>query len=192
MNAATPTAHDGAPASVGMLLWFTGLSGAGKSTLAQATAQALRAQGLQPLVLDGDAMRRGLCADLGFTPKDRQENMRRVGEVAKLLLDTGTLVLGAFISPLAQDRARVAQIVGPERFVEIHAQCPLSVCEARDPRGLYQRARANQIAHFTGISAPYEDPTHAALVLDTSGLAVDACVTRVLALLQTRMPSRGV
>ena len=169
----------------GAVIWFTGLSGSGKSTVAHAVEQRLAAAGRLTYVLDGDNVRHGLCKDLGFAPADRSENIRRVGEVAALLVDTGVLVLTSFISPYRSDRAAVRQIVG-EDFVEVFVDAPLEVCEARDPKGLYKKARNGEIAEFTGISAPYEAPEHPDLHLRTGSQPLAACVTAVHDLLAAR------
>lgn len=171
----------------GLLVWLTGLSGSGKTTLAQALH--IHFEGLpQPvMLLDGDILRRGLCADLGFSEQDRAENMRRVGHVAELFLQQGFLVLAAFISPLEQDRARIRQIVGTDRMLEIHVRCSLQECERRDVKGLYQRARAGEIPAFTGISAPYEAPQTPDLVLDTEHLDVASCTQQALSAIRARL-----
>lgn len=161
------------------LLWFTGLSGSGKSTLAQAVEESLYQLGYHTFVLDGDNVRHGLCADLGFSDKDREENIRRVGETAKLFVEAGIIVLTAFISPFISDRARARNLVG-EDFIEIHCNCPLEVCEQRDVKGLYRRARAGEIKEFTGISSPYEVPKNPELSIDTANKSVEACVGEVL------------
>jgi adenylylsulfate kinase len=151
-----------------VLLWFTGLSGAGKSTLAGALERALFDAGFHTYLLDGDNVRHGLCKDLGFSLADRDENLRRVGEVAKLMVDAGLVVLSAFISPTRAERDRVRALFPEGRFIEVHVSTPLSVCEARDPKGLYVKARSGEIKDFTGISSPYEAPTAAELTIDTS------------------------
>jgi adenylylsulfate kinase len=161
------------------LLWFTGLSGSGKSTLAQAVEESLYQLGYHTFVLDGDNVRHGLCADLGFSDKDREENIRRVGEVAKLFVEAGIIVLTAFISPFISDRARARSLVG-EDFIEIHCNCPLEVCEQRDVKGLYRRARAGEIKEFTGISSPYEIPKNPELAVDTANESVETCVREIL------------
>ncbi|PLY41538.1 adenylyl-sulfate kinase [Janthinobacterium sp. ROICE36] len=168
-------------------VWLTGLSGAGKTTVAQALAQALKAQGRAVALLDGDQLRHGLNRDLGFTPQDRHENIRRVAEVARLMNGAGLTVIAAFISPYRADRAMAADIIGAAHFIEVHVSTPLAVCEARDPKGLYAKARAGQLAQFTGISAPYEAPLAAALTLDTGTLALDASVERLCRHLQQRL-----
>ncbi|ARD23657.1 MULTISPECIES: adenylyl-sulfate kinase [Shewanella] len=151
-----------------VLLWFTGLSGSGKSTLAGALERALFESGFHTYLLDGDNVRHGLCKDLGFSLEDRDENLRRVGEVAKLMVDAGLVVLSAFISPTLAERERVRALFPEGKFIEIHVSTPLSVCEARDPKGLYAKARSGEIANFTGISSPYEQPLAAELTIDTS------------------------
>jgi adenylylsulfate kinase len=170
----------------GALVWFTGLSGAGKSTLAHAVEERLHQAGCRTFVLDGDNVRHGLCADLGFTDEARKENIRRVGEAAKLFVEAGVIVLTAFISPFAADRERVRQLAGNDDFIEIYCQCPVEVCESRDVKGLYKRARAGEISHFTGISSPYEPPAAPELALQTSVMTLEASVDAVLALLQRR------
>ncbi|AAN56707.1 adenylyl-sulfate kinase [Shewanella oneidensis MR-1] len=151
-----------------VLLWFTGLSGAGKSTLAGALERALFEAGFHTYLLDGDNVRHGLCKDLGFSVADRDENLRRVGEVAKLMVDAGLVVLSAFISPTREERDSIRARFPEGQFIEVHVSTPLSVCELRDPKGLYVKARKGEIAHFTGISSPYEAPLSAELTIDTS------------------------
>jgi bifunctional enzyme CysN/CysC len=168
----------------GGILWFTGLSGAGKSTLAMAVEQHLFRKGYAVYVLDGDNVRSGLNANLGFSPEDRVENIRRVGEVAALFADAGFLCITAFISPYRADRARARQ-AGGEAFHEIYIRADLETCERRDPKGLYRRARAGEIAEFTGVSAPYEPPESAALIVDTTRESVDACVEQILRYIAT-------
>ncbi|WP_353850515.1 adenylyl-sulfate kinase [Janthinobacterium sp.] len=168
-------------------VWLTGLSGAGKTTVALALAQALKAQGRAVAMLDGDQLRHGLNRDLGFTPEDRHENIRRTAEVARLMNEAGLIVIAAFISPYRADRAMAAAIVGAEQFIEVHISTPVAACEARDPKGLYAKARAGQIAQFTGVSAPYEAPLSPALSLDTQVLALDESVERLCRLLQQRL-----
>ncbi|MED5469947.1 MAG: adenylyl-sulfate kinase, partial [Cyanobacteriota bacterium] len=139
------------------ILWFTGLSGSGKSTLANAVNAALFEQGLATYVLDGDDIRHSLCKDLGFSDSDREENIRRIGEVAKLFLDAGVIVLTAFVSPFRADRDKARKLVDVDDFIEIHCAADLTICEERDTKGLYAKARAGEIKDFTGISSPYED-----------------------------------
>ena len=167
------------------ILWFTGLSGAGKSTLANAVNAALFEKGLNCYVLDGDNIRHGLCKDLGFSDADREENIRRIGEVAKLFLDAGVVVLTAFVSPFRADRARARGLVEPGDFIEIHCAADLAVCEERDTKGLYAKARAGQIPEFTGISSPYEAPEAPELRIDTGNRALETCVAEVLAHLES-------
>jgi adenylylsulfate kinase len=164
----------------GAALWFTGLSGAGKSTLANATAYWLHEKGYRTYVLDGDNMRHGLNKDLGFSERDREENIRRIGEVARLFVDAGIIVLCAFISPFASDRGKVRALFEPGDFVEIFCKCPLEVCEDRDPKGLYRRARAGEIKDFTGVSSPYEMPANPDLAIYTDKADIDHCVQSVI------------
>jgi adenylylsulfate kinase len=158
------------------IIWLTGLSGAGKSTLAQALDQYLFQHGMQSFVLDGDNVRHGLCGDLGFSNNDRVENIRRVGEVAKLFLDAGVIVITAFISPFRQDRARVRALVSDQDFIEVYCRCPLDVCEKRDVKGLYKKARSGAIANFTGLTSPYEEPETPEIVVNTSEQPIEECV----------------
>lgn len=164
----------------GAIIWFTGLSGSGKSTLAHAVEEALHQQGCRTFVLDGDNVRHGFCGDLGFSNKDRQENIRRIGEVAKLFMETGVIVLTAFISPYRADRERVRGMVQQGDFIEIYCDASIEVCEARDVKGMYKKARAGQIAEFTGISSPYEAPENPELTVNTGGLELDNCVRQVI------------
>jgi bifunctional enzyme CysN/CysC len=166
----------------GAVVWFTGLSGSGKSTISVALERELFNRGMQAFVLDGDNLRYGLNANLGFSPEDRSENIRRVGEVAKLFCDAGMIAISAFISPYRSDRARVRKIMeeAQHKFVEIHVDCPLEVCEERDPKKLYAKARSGEIPEFTGISAPYEAPTNPELVIHTHQESVQESVTKIL------------
>lgn len=159
-----------------VILWFTGLSSAGKSTLAHALEEQLHQEGCRTFVLDGDNVRHGLCKDLGFSEADRHENIRRVGEMAKLFIETGVIALTAFISPFITDREQVRRLVPEGDFIEVYCKCSLAVCEKRDPKGLYQRARSGEIKHFTGISSPYEIPENPELVVDTEALTLDESV----------------
>ena len=168
------------------ILWFTGLSSAGKSTLAHAVEERLHQAGCLTFVFDGDNVRHGLCSDLGFSAEDRNENIRRVGEMTKLFLEAGVIALTAFISPFRTDRERVRSLVPHGDFLEIYCHCPLAVCEERDVKGLYKRARAGEIKDFTGISSPYEEPEQPELVVDTGSLSVEESVARVLDLLRDR------
>ncbi|HSH27592.1 MAG TPA: adenylyl-sulfate kinase, partial [Wenzhouxiangella sp.] len=170
------------------VLWFTGLSGAGKSSVANALEQVLFQRGHHSYLLDGDNVRHGLNRDLGFTDEDRVENIRRIGEVARLMVDSGLVVLTAFISPFRSDRAMVRELMEPGEFIEIYVKASLEACEKRDPKGLYAKARAGTIRHFTGIDSPYEPPEDAEIVVDTEKLSVEECVDAVL----EYMTQRGV
>lgn len=167
----------------GAILWFTGLSGTGKSTLAHEVEERLHRMGCRTFVLDGDNVRHGLCRDLGFSAEDRAENIRRIGEVAKLFMEAGVIVLTAFISPFRADRDKVRAMVHAGEFVEIYCRCPIEVCEQRDAKGLYKKARAGEIVQFTGISSPYEAPDKPELMVDTSMQSLDECVRQVVAML---------
>lgn len=162
-------------------VWFTGLSGSGKSTIARQVETALVDRGVAAYLLDGDNVRHGLNGDLGFSPQDREENIRRIGEVARLMVDAGLVVLASFISPYARDRARVRDLHPAGAFHEVFVDTPLEVCEQRDPKGLYAKARAGEIPDFSGISAPYEAPTAPDLHLRTADRSLDDCVAEVLA-----------
>lgn len=164
----------------GAILWFTGLSGAGKSTLAHAVEEKLHQMNCRTFVLDGDNVRHGLCGDLGFTTEARIENIRRVGEVAKLFMEAGIIVLTAFISPYRADRDRVRSMVAPGDFLEIYCNSSIEVCESRDIKGLYKKARAGQIQEFTGISSPYEVPLHPDLTVNTGSSDLEICVRQTL------------
>ncbi len=168
------------------ILWFTGLSGAGKSTLAHAVEEKLHNMACHTFVLDGDNVRHGLCGDLGFSDDDRKENIRRIGEVAKLFLEAGVMTLTAFISPFRSDRELVRNLVLHGDFIEIYCRCSLNVCEERDVKGLYKKARAGEIPAFTGISSPYEEPVNPELIVDTGALSLDESVEEVLACLRER------
>lgn len=159
-----------------LLVWFTGLSGSGKSTLANALEKELLEKGYHTYILDGDNIRSGLNNNLSFAPEDRTENIRRIAEVANLMLDAGLVVLSAFVSPYQKDREQVKRIVGEEHFVEVFVNTPLSECEKRDVKGLYAKARAGEITNFTGINAPYETPVHPDVEIDTSRHSVKDCV----------------
>lgn len=165
------------------VLWFTGLSGAGKSTLAHAVEARLHEVGCRTYVLDGDNVRHGLCADLGFSAAERTENVRRIGEVARLFVDSGAIVLTAFISPFREDRARVREMIGAQDFIEVYCRCDLAVCEQRDVKGLYAKARQGAIREFTGISSPYEPPEWPELEVDTGTLPLNVSVGQVVDLL---------
>ena len=166
------------------VLWFTGLSGSGKSTLAGLVEGILFSQGYLTYVLDGDIVRHGLCRDLDFSHQARVENIRRVGEVSKLFVDAGMIVLTAFISPFRQDRALVQEMIGNAQFIEIYLEATLAACERRDPKGLYRKARDGQLRHFTGIDSPYEAPQQADIVLDTSTASPAYCAQTIIDFLQ--------
>jgi len=170
----------------GCVVWLTGLSGSGKSTIADAVERRLYESGHLVYVFDGDNIRHGLNADLGFAPEDRDENVRRVGEVAALFADAGIIAVAALISPYRRERDSVRERIPAGRFLEIHLDASVEVCEGRDPKGLYQKARAGAIPDFTGISAPYESPEHPELVLRTAEMDADACTDAVIALLAGR------
>jgi adenylylsulfate kinase len=170
----------------GVLVWLTGLSGAGKTSLAQEVERRLNTMGYLTFVLDGDLVRRGVCADLGYSEQSRTENIRRVSEMACMFVETGVITLAAFISPNRVDRDLCRARFAKEDFIEIYCRCPLSVCESRDVKGLYRQARSGQIANFTGISAAYEEPEAPDLIVDTNVLDLDASATLVLDTLHRR------
>lgn len=170
----------------GTVLWFTGLSAAGKSTLAHAVEEALYTKGCRTFVLDGDNVRHGLNKDLGFSIEDRDENLRRVGETAKLFLEAGTIVLAAFISPLRRERETIRSLMPHGDFLEIYCEASIEVCEQRDPKGMYQKARKGEIKEFTGISSPYEAPLKPELTVPTGSQSLEQSVEQVLALLRER------
>lgn len=168
------------------ILWFTGLSGSGKSTLSNAVEAYLHQQGARTFVLDGDNIRQGLCNDLGFSDESRKENIRRIGEVSKLMMDAGVITLTAFISPFRRDRRIVRDITNEGDFIEILCNANLEVCEKRDPKGLYKKARAGEIKDFTGISSPYEVPEHPEIIVETGTQTVEESVTQVIDYLKNR------
>jgi adenylylsulfate kinase len=170
----------------GAVIWLTGLSGAGKSTIATRLEWHLVTLGLPVCLLDGDNVRNGLCKDLSYSEADRHENIRRIGEVAKLFADTGTICIVAFISPFRADRVLARQLVSPGQFLEIFVNAPLAVCEERDPKGLYARARRGEIPQFTGLTSPYESPDNPEMELRTDQWDVDDCVQKILTLLENR------
>ncbi|HVV02346.1 MAG TPA: adenylyl-sulfate kinase [Verrucomicrobiae bacterium] len=177
---------------LGCVLWLTGLSGAGKSTIATDLERELFSLGKHVYVLDGDNVRHGLCSDLGFAPEDRAENIRRIGEVAKLFADAGVICITAFISPYRSDRDLVRKILPRDRFIEVYVNAPLEICEQRDPKGLYAKARANEIKEFTGISAPYEPPVNPELELRTDRLTVPEAVAKIIDFLQIHSPEEDI
>lgn len=164
----------------GQIVWLTGLSGAGKSTLASRVEEVLFQSGCRTYLLDGDNVRHGLCSDLGFSAKDRQENIRRIGETARLFMDAGIIVLTAFISPFRADRELVRALVQPGDFIEVYCNATLHVCENRDPKGLYKKARRGDIPEFTGISSPYEAPLKPEIEVFTGRENLDVCVAQVI------------
>ena len=168
------------------ILWFTGLSGSGKSTLAHAVEEKLFEQGIRTYVLDGDNVRKGLCKDLGFSDADRTENIRRIGELSKLMLNAGIVVMTAFISPFRKDRQIVRELVDAGDFIEIYCKASLAVCEQRDTKGLYKKARAGQLPEFTGISSPYEEPENPELIIETGNITVDECVVEITGYLKEK------
>jgi adenylyl-sulfate kinase len=175
----------------GAVVWLTGLPGSGKSTLAMALERRLFDLRWQAYTLDGDNVRRGLNADLGFSPQDRQENIRRIGEVAALFADAGAVCVVAFISPYREDRARARAAAGAHRFLEVYVNSGLATCERRDPKGHYRKARAGLIKEFTGVDAPYEAPERPDIAIDTESQDVDACVAQLLDFVVARCRSRG-
>jgi adenylylsulfate kinase len=162
------------------IIWFTGLSAAGKSTLANALSARLHMIGVKSYVLDGDNIRHGLNKDLGFSPEDRKENIRRIGEVAKLFVDAGLIAMTAFISPYKEDRNDARNLLKEDDFIEVFVKCPLSECEKRDPKGFYKKARSGQIKEVTGISAPYEEPENPEVVLETDKANLEECIETIL------------
>lgn len=163
-----------------ILLWFTGLSGSGKSTVADALERALFQRNMHTYLLDGDNVRGGLNNNLTFSPEDRTENIRRIAEVANLMLDAGLIVLASFISPYREDREMVKRIVGYKNFIEVYVNTPIEICESRDVKGLYAKARAGEIKNFTGVDAPYEPPMAADIEIDTSQISVEDAVSLIL------------
>ena len=169
-----------------VIIWFTGLSGAGKSTLAHALEDYLHKNKIRTYVLDGDNIRRGLCKDLGFSDDDRTENIRRIGEVSKLMMEAGVIVLTAFISPFLKDRKIVRELVSEGEFIEVHCDASLDVCESRDIKGLYSKARSGEISEFTGITSPYEAPENPELILETNQLSIEECVDKLIGYLKDK------
>jgi adenylylsulfate kinase len=169
-----------------VVLWFTGLSGSGKSTIAHAVEDALFERGCRSFVLDGDNIRHGLNKNLGFSPEDRAENIRRIGEVANLFANAGIVAMTAFISPYREDRDKARQIAGEGNFIEVYVKCAIDVCEQRDTKGLYKKARAGEVKEFTGISAPYEEPLDPELIVDTGKETLEESAQKVMDVLKAR------
>ena len=167
-----------------VVIWFTGLSGSGKSTISVALEKALFEQNITSYRLDGDNIRHGLNQNLGFTPEDRKENIRRIGEVGKLMVDAGLVTMTAFISPYEEDRNTVREILEDGEFIEVFTKCSLDECESRDPKGLYKKARSGEIKEFTGINAPYEEPSNPEIVIDTENESVEESVEKIVAYLK--------
>ena len=170
-----------------VLVWFTGLSGSGKSTLANQLELKLYSMGFKTYALDGDNIRAGLNKDLGFSLSDRKENIRRIGEVAKLLMDAGLIVLSSFVSPLKADRERIKQLVGSENFIEVFLDCPLEICEQRDVKGLYKKAREGKIKNFTGIDSPFEEPQKPDVHLKTNDEDASVSLKRLLTFIEDKI-----
>lgn len=174
-----------------LTVWLTGLSGAGKSTLAGELKERLAGNGMPCYVLDGDGLRSGISRDLGFTPRDRHENIRRAAEIARLMNEAGLVVVAAFISPYREDRRMAREIIGEDRFIEAYLNASLQVCESRDPKGLYRKARAGKVAEFTGVSAPYEPPDAPSIVLPTGKSSIDECVAQLFQYVSSRLAASG-
>jgi len=169
-----------------VILWFTGLSGSGKSTIAHALEEALYQRNIHTYILDGDNIRKGLNKDLGFSPEDRKENIRRLGEVAKLFVDAGIITIVAAISPYRNDRNFVRNLVEYGEFIEVYVKCPLEICEARDPKGLYKKARQGIIKNFTGIDAPYEEPENPEIVIESDKESIEEAVNKIIQYLENK------
>jgi adenylylsulfate kinase len=168
------------------VVWFTGLPSSGKSTIASEVEHQLHKKGIRTYLLDGDNVRHGLNSNLGFSPHDREENIRRIGEVAKLFVDAGMITFVAFISPYRKDRERARHILEDGEFIEIYVKCPIEVCEQRDPKGQYQKAKKGEIKEFTGVSAPYEEPLDPEIILETDNLAVEESAKKIIDYLEER------
>ena len=169
-----------------LVMWFTGLPASGKSTLAHAVEENLHQRGCRSMVLDGDNIRHGLCEDLGFTEEDRREHLRRVGEVIKLFVETGVIILAAFVSPFREGRQMVRSFLPSGDFVEIYCKCALEVCEARDKKRLYKRAKEGKVSDFTGISSPYEEPENPELIIETGTTTLEESVDKVIRMMELR------
>ncbi|MDK2921203.1 MAG: adenylylsulfate kinase [Desulfonauticus sp.] len=166
------------------LIWFTGLPGAGKSTLSKELEYKLHQKGIKTYLLDGDNIRHGLCKDLGFSKEDRKENLRRIGEVAKLFVDAGIVTIAAFASPFAEDRNLVRSLFKKEEFIEVYVKCSLEVCMQRDPKGLYKRAKQGEINNLTGFNAPYEEPENPEIIVETDKKDIESCILKILSYLE--------
>ncbi len=173
------------------VVWFVGLSGSGKSTLANRVEEELYKMGVRTYILDGDNIRSGLNADLDFSSESRSENIRRIGEVSKLFVDAGAIALTAFISPFKEDRAKVREIVGLSDVIEVYVECPIEVCEQRDVKGLYAKARAGEISNFTGISSPFEAPEEAEIKVNTAKNDLETCVSQIMKVLTQKLPTQS-
>lgn len=170
-----------------LAFWFTGLPSSGKSTIAHSVEKKLYGKGIRTYTFDGDNIRHGLCSDLGFSEKEREENLRRIAEVVRLFIDAGIIILAAFVSPLKKHREKVRQIIGEENFVEIYCRCPVEICEMRDTKGMYKKARAGEIKEYTGVSAPYEEPESPDLIIDTHFLTLEGSVEKVFKFIENRV-----
>ncbi len=168
------------------VVWLTGLSASGKSTIAHHLERRLFEEGIKVYVFDGDNIRHGLNSDLGFSEEDRKENLRRIAEVAKLFVDAGILVIAAFVSPFQKDREMIKKIIGPQDFLEVYVKCPVEVCEKRDPKGMYKKARQGIIPNYTGISSPYEEPENPALIIETHKISIKEAVDKIYTLLKEK------
>jgi len=168
------------------VVWFTGLPSSGKSTIASEVEHQLYTRGIRTYLLDGDNVRHGLNSNLGFSPEDREENIRRIGEAAKLFVDAGMITFVAFISPYRKDREKARKLLEEGEFIEVYVKCPVDICEQRDPKGLYQKARKGEIKEFTGISAPYEEPLAPEIILETDKLIVDESAQKIMDYLENR------
>lgn len=170
-----------------LMIWFTGLSGSGKSTIANALQHELFTRGISVYLLDGDNLRHGINSDLSFTPTDRMENIRRTAETGKLFVDAGVVVIAALISPYELERIKARSILQPDEFIEVYVKCPLEICEQRDPKGLYKKARNGEIKQFTGIDQPYEEPKNPEIIIDTSTQSLDEAVEILITYLLERI-----
>jgi len=175
----------------GAAIWFTGLSASGKSTIAHHLEKQLHKMGHSTYVFDGDNVRHGLCGDLGFSEKDRSENIRRIGEMTRLFIEAGIIAVTAFISPYKKDRELVRKLAGKDHFIEIYVKCPIAVCESRDPKGIYQKAKRGDIKNFTGVSAPYEPPENPDLTIESNKEDVNSSVKKVIQLMEKRKIING-